>query len=298
MSVQWFPGHMRESVKILKKAVKKANLVLEVVDARFPFSSTNPYTETLCRDIAKIKVLNKSDLADPDVTEQWLSFYREAAYHQTVYHQTTQEATFAVSALSQGDIRELSEYCLAETSINRAEKLKVIVMGIPNTGKSTLINSLAGKKVTRVGNVPAVTRHNQRLSVGKRMDVYDTPGILWPVVEPEERGNILSAGGAVSDTAYEYTDIGAFLAGYMLKRYPELLQNRYNIGISTGDGVEVLRLIGKKRGCLVKGGRIDLQKASEILVNEVRQGKTGRISFEKPDDITQLEESGAETLSQ
>ena len=129
MSVQWFPGHMRESVKILKNAVKKANLVLEVVDARFPFSSTNPYTETICRHIAKIKVMNKSDLADPDVTEQWLSFYNEAASHQN-----TRGETFAVSALNQGDIRDLSEYCLTETSINLAEKLKVIVMGIPNTG--------------------------------------------------------------------------------------------------------------------------------------------------------------------
>ena len=293
MSVQWFPGHMRESVKILKNAVKKANLVLEVVDARFPFSSTNPYTETICRHMAKIKVMNKSDLADPDVTEQWLSFYNDAAYNKTM-----QGETFAVSALNKGDIRELSEYCLSETSINPAEKLKIIVMGIPNTGKSTLINCLIGKKAARVGNVPAVTRHNQRLSVGKRMDVYDTPGILWPVVEPEERGNILSAGGAVSDSAYDYTDIGAFLAGYMLKRYPEHLKNRYNIGVSECDGVEVLSLIGKKRGCLVKGGRIDLQKVSEIFVNEVRQGKTGRISFEKPDDITQLEKIGPEKSSQ
>ncbi|MCF8044979.1 MAG: ribosome biogenesis GTPase YlqF [Desulfarculaceae bacterium] len=287
MSVQWFPGHMRESVKILKKAVNKANLVLEIMDARLPFSSTNPYTETICRHVAKIKVMNKSDLADPDVTAEWLSFYNEKL----------EEKTFAISALDSGDIRKLSEYCLSEIPINRAEKLKVIVMGIPNTGKSTLINSLAGKKVARVGNVPAVTRHNQRLCVGKRMDVYDTPGILWPVLEPAERGNILSASGAVSDSAYDYTDIGDFLARYLLHRYPGLLENRYGIDASACDGLEVLRLIGKKRGCLVKGGRIDLQKAAEIMVNEVRQGKTGRISFEKPDDITQLEESGAEKLS-
>lgn len=283
MSVQWFPGHMRESVKTLKNTVKKANLVLEIVDARLPFSSTNPYTETICRHITKIKVMNKSDLADSDITEEWLSFYNEKRGGKT----------FAISALNAGDIRGLSEYCLSEISINRAEKLKVIVMGIPNTGKSTLINSLAGKKVARVGNVPAVTRHNQRLCVGKRMDVYDTPGILWPVVEPAERGNILSASGAVSDSAYDYTDIGEFLARYLLRHYPELLEHRYSIETPPHDGLGVLQAIGKKRGCLVKGGRIDLQKASEILVNEVRQGKTGRISFEKPDDITRLEESGA-----
>jgi ribosome biogenesis GTPase A len=288
MSVQWFPGHMRESVKLLGNAVKKANLVLEIVDARFPYSSTNPYTETICRHAAKIKVMNKTDLADPDVTEKWLSYYNEKL----------EENTFAVSALNPGDIRELSGQCLSGTSVNRAEKLKVIVMGIPNTGKSTLINALAGKKVARVGNVPAVTRHNQRLCVGKQMDVYDTPGILWPVVEPAERGNILSAGGTVSDSAYDYTDIGAFLAGYMLKQYPELLENRYGIDTSTHESIEVLRMIGKKRGCLMKGGRTDLQKASEIFVNEVRQGKTGRISFEHPDNITQLEKSGTEALFQ
>lgn len=287
MSVQWFPGHMKESVKILKKAVKKANLVLEIVDARLPFSSTNPYTETICRHIEKIKVMNKSDLADPDITAKWVSYYDEER----------KEKTFAISALDTGDIRRLSEYCLSEISVNRAEKLKVIVMGIPNTGKSTLINSLAGKKVARVGNVPAVTRHNQRLCVGNRMDVYDTPGILWPVVEPAERGNILSASGAVSDSAYDYTDIGHFLAEYLLQRYPGLLGNRYGIDASTHDGLGVLQAIGKKRGCLIKGGRIDLQKASEILVNEVRQGKTGRISFEQPEDITQLEKNGTGEIS-
>ena len=287
MNVQWFPGHMRESVKKLKNTVKKANLVLEIVDARLPFSSTNPYTETICGHIAKIKVMNKTDLADPDITEKWLSYYNE----------DPAEHTFAISALDTGDIRKLSEYCLSEISINRAEKLKIIVMGIPNTGKSTLINSLSGKKVARVGNVPAVTRHNQRLSVGKRMDVYDTPGILWPVVEPADRANLLSASGAVSDIAYDYTDIGNFLARFLLDRYPGLLKKRYGIEISSCDSLGILQAIGKKRGCLIKGGRIDLQKASEILVNEVRQGKTGRISFEQPDDIAQFEKSGEEELS-
>ncbi|MFO7753455.1 MAG: ribosome biogenesis GTPase YlqF [Desulfobacteraceae bacterium] len=288
MSVQWFPGHMRESVKKLKNSVKKANLVLEIVDARLPFSSTNPYTDQICRQISKIKVMNKTDLADPEATLKWLSYYNERL----------QEKTFAISALNPRDIRELSEYCRATTKINRAEKLKVIVMGIPNTGKSTLINSLAGKKVARVGNVPAITRHNQRLSVDRTMDVYDTPGILWPVVDPPERGSILAAGGAVSDSAYDYTDIGDFLARYMLRRYPGLLKDRYAVEVSELDSLGLLEAIGQKRGCLLKGGRIDLQKASEILVNEVRQGKTGRISFEEPDDITKLEQNSVREISQ
>ena len=208
---------MLETKNLLKGAISKVDAVLEILDARLPRSSANPLLDTLCKNCFRLKVLNKGDLADPDATSDWMQYFE------------TQLETPAVSICGNqsGDAWKALDACVEKLDRNRARKLKIMVVGIPNTGKSTILNSLAGKKIAKTGNVPAVTRHQQRTSLTPHIDIYDTPGILWPMIEPEQRAFILAASGAISDAAVDYLQIAYFAAGLLLNRYPGLLMNRY-----------------------------------------------------------------------
>ncbi|MEN8211568.1 MAG: ribosome biogenesis GTPase YlqF [Thermodesulfobacteriota bacterium] len=276
MTIQWFPGHMLETKKLLKAAISKTDAVLEILDARLPASSGNPLVTKLCKDRLTIKVLNKKDLADPISTKLWLDYFK--------YKTDTYAVSIVGSQKSQ--TWEALNFCVSKAKKNRARRIKILVVGIPNTGKSTILNTLAGKKIAKTGNVPAITRHNQRTSLKNSIDIYDTPGILWPIIEPEEKGYILAASGAISDTAIDYNDIAFFAAGLLLKKYPDLLMQRYPfLKILPHDELTLIEKIGSARGCLKKGGVVNLQKASELLIRELRAGKIGKISFETPKDI-------------
>ena len=281
MNIQWYPGHMLETKKLLKDSISKVDAVLEILDARLPNASENPLLESLCRDTLRIKVLNKSDLADPSVTDRWLSYFE---------HQRKLPA-IAVCASQKNQAEKALNYCISRITRNRARKVKVMVVGIPNTGKSTILNTLAGKKIAKTGNVPAVTRHKQRTSLKNNIDIYDTPGILWPVIEPKERAFTLAASGAISDTALDYHEIGFFAAGLLLKKYPNLLLARYTfLNELPKDETDLIEKIGAARGCLKKGGHLNYQKAAEILIRDLRSGKIGNISFETPKDIESANE--------
>lgn len=276
MTIQWFPGHMLETENLLKKTIAKTDAVLEVLDARCPQASANPFVDKLCRSTFRLKVLNKDDLADPQVTRWWVKFFET-------------ELKMPCLAIS-GNIKDQAvkalNACVSKLERNKARKLKVMVIGIPNTGKSTILNALAGKKVAKTGNVPAITRHQQRTSLANNIDIYDTPGILWPVIEPERRAMVLAASGAISDTAVDYESIAFFAAQYLHERYKPLLLERYSfLSQNDEDPMLILEKIGKAKGCLKKGGRIDLQKASQALIRELRTGKIGRITFETPKDL-------------
>jgi len=276
MTIQWFPGHMLETENLLKKAIAKVDAVLEILDARLPDASANPFVNKICKGKFRLKVLNKKDLADPQQTESWLSYFE------------TQKNTPAISicGTQKSQAYEALNYCVSKIDRNRARKVKVMVLGIPNTGKSTILNSLAGKKVAKTGNVPAITRHQQRTSLKNNIDIYDTPGILWPVIEPQHRAYILAASGAISDTAIDYNDIAFFAADLLIKNYPDLLLRRYPfLTTLPADEQTLIEKIGAARGCLMKGGVINLQKASETLIRELRAGKIGKISFETPKDL-------------
>ena len=276
MTIQWFPGHMLETENLLKKAISKTDAVLEILDARCPDASANPLLNKLCRQVFRLKVLNKNDLADPDLTHDWLDYFENKL----------KIAAVSICGTQKKEAVEVLNYCVRQIRRNRARKLKVLVIGIPNTGKSTILNSLAGKKVAKTGNVPAITRHQQRTSLSNNIDIYDTPGILWPVIEPVEKAYRLAASGAISDTAIDYTDIAFFMTNFLIKSYPHLLIARYPflIPLSTRP-MEVLETIGNAKGCLKKGGIVDIQKASEALIRELRAGKIGKISFESPEDM-------------
>lgn len=273
MNIQWFPGHMKESMELLKNSISKANIILEIVDARLPFSSSNPNIKKICKNILKIKILNKNDIADPAVTKAWLDYFKD-----------NNEKALAITGRNPKETKRAIEYCQGFTKKNNAQKTKIMVIGIPNTGKSTIINSIVGKKAAKTGNVPAITRHNQRMAT-KDIDIYDTPGILWPVLEPKLRADILAASGAIASTAMDYNDTGAFTLNFLINNYPDFLKARFKFDTISCDRTRLIEEIGKKRGCLKKGGKIDIHRAYKMLINELRQGKLGKISFEKPENI-------------
>ena len=281
MNIQWFPGHMLETKKLLQNAAAKADVILEILDARLPAASENPLVNKLCRNTVRLKILNKMDLADPRVTIQWMDYFERQRNTRAIAINAT-DRSLAAAAL---------EKAVQPVQRNRARKLKLLVVGIPNTGKSTLLNTLAGKKVARTGNTPAVTRHQQRTSLQNNIDIYDTPGILWPVIEPAQRAYALAVSGAISDAALDYQEIAGFAAQLLLERYPDLLMKRYHfLDLLPGDATGLIEQIGAARGCLKPGGRINYQKTAAILIQEIRSGKIGRISFETPFDISSDEE--------
>jgi len=280
MAIQWFPGHMQNTEEFLKKAVSRVDVVMEILDARLPISSSNPLLDTMCKQVLRIKVLNKQDLADPEATRSWLEHFKT---------EKTAKA-LAITGTDKKETWKAADFCIKNVNKGKARRTRVIVVGIPNTGKSTIINTLAGKKIAKTGNVPAITRQQQRTGLKNKIDIYDTPGILWPVLDDKDGAYRLAVSGAISDAAIDYYDIGCFAARFLMKNYPEQLKKRYKIDTSFPEsGSVLLEIIGAKRGCLKKGGIIDYQKASEILIRDLRSGKIGRISFEAPGLIKPIE---------
>lgn len=274
MSIQWYPGHMHKATREIREMLPKVDLIIEVVDARLPYSSANPVIARLRGNKPCIKLLNKSDLADPTVTEQWLEYLN------------SQPGTRAMAInMSEGDrIQRINDLCfkLVPKQAESIGYLNAMIMGIPNVGKSTLINALAGRVVAKTGNEPAVTKSQQRINLNNGIMLFDTPGILWPKVENPNSGYRLALTGAIKDTAIDYDDIGFYAADFLLKHYPELLKQRYQLDSLPATELEFLEIIGRKRGCLGGGGRVDLNKICKLLLTELRDGTLGPISLETP----------------
>ncbi len=272
MSINWFPGHMHKARKEIAKTMDDIDVVIEVLDARLPQSSENPLVDSLRKGKPVIKLLNKADLADPVITGQWLEFFNAMEAVQAL----------ALDTENRKLIKRLPELCkqLVPSRVAQGRPVRAMIMGIPNVGKSTLINALMGKRIAKVGNTPAVTRHQQRFMMQGGIALSDTPGILWPKIEDRDSGYRLAASGAIRDTAIEFEDVALFAATFMLESYPLRLMERYKLKVLPDIGEELIGAIGKKRGCLKPGGVVDRHKASEILLIELRGGKLGRISFE------------------
>lgn len=293
-SIQWFPGHMHKARKEIEEVVPKIDVIIEVLDARIPFSSENPLISSLRGDKPCIKVLNKRDLSDPELTDMWIAHFEK---EQGV-------KAMAITTDNPAEVHKIMELCrkLAPHREDMGKSIRTMIMGIPNVGKSTIINTLAGRTIAVTGNQPAVTRRQQRINLQNGIVLSDTPGILWPKVENPHSGFRLAATGAVKDTAMEYDEVAFYTVEYLAQQYPERLKERYQLDELPESDLELMEAIGRKRGCLRAGGRVDLHKASEILLHELRGGTLGQITLELPEMITkelvEVEEAAALKIEQ
>ena len=277
MAINWFPGHMHKAQKEIKEILPQIDVVIEVCDARLPFSSENPMITKIRGDKPLIKILNKSDLADPDKTKVWLE-YLESQHNVKAIALTTENNAKA----------EVIPALIKKLVPNKAEngkQINAVIMGIPNVGKSTLINTLVGKTKAKVGNEPAVTKGQQRILLEDDLYLLDTPGMLWPKIANENSGYRLAVSGAVKDTAFDYDDIAYFAAEYLLEAYLERLMERYKLKEKPRGEEELIAAIGRTRGCVRSGGQVDMHKASVMLINEIRGKILGGITFEMPENI-------------
>lgn len=282
MAIHWYPGHMHKAQKEIKEVLPNVDLLIEVLDARIPYSSENPAIAQLRGDKPCIKVLSKTDLADPIITTMW----------QDYLEQEKGVKTFATTTDQPAKIKQIVDLCrkmLPEKDAG-VKTINTMIVGIPNVGKSTLINILADRVIAQTGNVPAVTKTQQRINLGSGIVLLDTPGILWPKIENPNSSYRLAASGAIKDTAMDYEDVGFYAADYLIKAYPELMKERYGIDEVPDTEIEFLELIASKRGALRAGGKVNLHKICEVLINELRSGMLGNISLETPEMIVREEQ--------
>lgn len=273
MSVQWFPGHMHRARKQIAVVMAKVDVVIEVLDARLPGYSENPLLRELRGGRPCLKVLNKSDLADPAVTEAWKEFYRtQGAVPMEIVGTSAKDARRILAVLP-GMVPPRNFVM---------QPVNCLIVGIPNVGKSTLMNALVGRRVARAANQAAITTKQKRVHIGDELTIYDTPGVLWPKIENEEASYMLAASGAVRETAMDNAEVAVRAGAYLLREYPDLLMTRYKLTELPAGGLELLEAVGRRRGCLVKGGEVDQDKAAGILLNELRAGQIGRISLQRP----------------
>jgi ribosome biogenesis GTPase A len=279
MAIQWYPGHMTSARKKAAETMVSIDVVIEVVDARLPEASTNPMVHELRlhRQRPCLKVLNKADLADPLITQAWIDYYNRQEGVRAV----------AVSCKKPGDLARLPALCqtLAPHRKESTKPLRMMIMGIPNVGKSTLMNVVLKRKLAKVGDEPAVTRSQQTSQLDVRHSITDTPGLLWPKIEHPSDGLMLAASNAVGRNAMIDEEVATFLAGLLLARYPALLAKRYGLpaeGQADIDAVAVIEGIAKRRGLRMRGGEADLGKAAKVLLQDYRDGLLGRVSLETP----------------
>ena len=278
MSINWFPGHMAVAVDKIKKAMKDHDLVVEVLDARCPMASANPMIESLrmARQRPCLKVLNKADIADAEVTPAWLAFFNAQPNVKAI----------ALSCKKPGEAAKVIAAAkkLAPHRDDNFKPLRALIMGVPNVGKSTLINALLKQRKAKVGDEPAITKALARYDLSSTVSITDTPGLMWPKIEHPDDGLMLAASHSIGINAYIESEVAIFLAEVLLARYPKALAARYGVPADddTIDGVGVIEAVAAKRGFRIKGGGFDFDKAAIALLNDYRSGALGRVSLETP----------------
>lgn len=280
MAIQWFPGHMHLTKKAIGERIKNTDVVIELLDARLPGSSANPMLAELTGSRPTLKVLNKQDLADPLRTEQWLAHYN------------LQPATRAIGldASETAPAQRLIKACreLAPLRGGMVKPMRVLICGIPNVGKSTLINTLTGKRAAKTGDEAGVTKLEQRISLADDFYLYDTPGMLWPRIIVAKSGYNLAASGAIGRNAFDEEGVALELLDYLKSHYAELVEARFKLsGVAAMADEDLLSEIGRKRSALQSGNRVNLQKAAELVIHDFRSAIMGRITLETPEDFAQ-----------
>ena len=277
MNVQWYPGHMTKAKRQMQEDIKLIDLIIELVDARVPLSSRNPDIDELGKNKARMILLNKADLADERQNRAWMEYFKEKGIYAVSIDSSNKGSMKAVSAA-------ITEACKEKTERDRRRGIKnrpvrAMVAGIPNVGKSTFINTFAGKACAKTGNKPGVTKGKQWIRLNKNLELLDTPGILWPKFEDQQVGIRLACVGSIKDDILNMEELALWLIDYLRENYKGILAERYQI-TEEGTSVEVLEAIARARGCLKKQEELDYAKASLILFDDFRSGKMGRITLE------------------
>lgn len=288
MNIQWYPGHMAKTKREIKENLKLVDIVIELLDARIPFSSRNPDLDEIISGKEKVVLLNKADLANDAITRLWIEYYKENGIE-----------ALAIDSISGKGLNKIYGMCkeAAKEKIERMEKkgivgkpLRAMVTGIPNVGKSSLINKLGGRSTAKTGDKPGVTRSKQWIKVNKDFELQDTPGVLWPKFDDNKVAQKLAFTRAIKDEILDIEELAYFFVKYVQETNPSILTNRYNVELNMEDPYETMINIGRKRGCVVSGGGVDTTRASNIILDEYRTGKLGRISLETPLSIKNTEE--------
>lgn len=282
MTIEWFPGHMASARKKAAETMAKIDVVIEVLDARLPGASSNPLIERLRRERQRpcLKLLNKADLADPAASAAWV---RHLGKEKGV-------TAVAISSKRLDDVAKVPRLAAALVPHREGKRVRMMIMGVPNVGKSTLLNALLKRKAAKTGDEPAVTRTQSRFQLDDRHELIDTPGLMAPSI-PERAAYLLAASHLIGPESYVAEDVATFLGDLLGARYPGLLRTRYELDAETFDGHDVITAIAKKRGYLRKGGTPDLEKAGRALLQDYRSGLLGRITLERPEDRGQLPNS-------
>ncbi len=283
MNIQWYPGHMTKTRRQIEADLKQVDAVCEIVDARIPMSSRNPDIDAICGSKPRIIVLNRMDLADPAATKKWVAYFKKKGMAVITTDCKTRKgiADFTPAART-----ACAEKLQRDAARGMNRPLRVMVVGIPNVGKSTLINQISGRKGAKAENRPGVTRGKQWVTVDSGLQLLDTPGILWPKFEDPEVGMMLAYTGAVKEGVIDLEELACRLMELLHKFYPQTLAERYKVEASEGTpGWELLEMAGRKRGYLISGGEVNTERMAKVLVDEFRSGKLGKFTLEMPEEV-------------
>jgi ribosome biogenesis GTPase A len=288
MTIQWFPGHMAKARREVTEKLKLVDIIFELVDARIPYSSRNPMIDEIIQHKPRIVLLNKADMADKEITAEWIRFFKGQGVTALAINSQAGTGLKPIVSEAKRLLSEKIERLKAKGVKPRA--IRAMIVGIPNAGKSTLINRLHGKNIAKTGNRPGVTKSQQWIKVGNELELLDTPGILWPKFEDQEVGLKLAVTGAIKDTILNLDDVAVYALKYLENSYPDRVKERFKLEEIPEDVVELFDKIGLSRG-LKQGREIDYDKVTETVIREIRGEKFGPLSFESPSDIQQVDNS-------
>ena len=280
MHFQWYPGHMTKARRMMQENIKLIDLIIELVDARVPLSSRTPDIDELGKNKARLILLNKADLAEERLNDEWVEYFKEKGYSAVKVNSKKGGGIKSIQSVIQEACKEKTERDRKRGILNRP--VRAMVVGIPNVGKSTFINALAGKACAKTGNKPGVTKGKQWIRLNKNVELLDTPGILWPKFEDQQVGLKLAFIGSIKDEILQTEELAAELVRFLKSEYPGVLEEKYDIP-AADDVYECIRNIAESRHCLVRGSELDTEKAAAILLDDFRSGRLGRITLEKPE---------------